>query len=395
MPLLDLWLSSRQELERKHVRQIIAIAGDGQLIDDSQASSEFREFLSHVISDLLREYADQCLQDKFDDQGFALQDIINEVGKRLGFEVWYGRYRGKKGEIGYDGVWSFPSYDERRVEHYFVIEIKTTDAYRINQNRISGYRESLLKQGRIPDNVNSSVLIVVGREDTGDLEAQIRGSQHSMSTRIISIDALMQLMKLREEVENPHLIRQIWNVLVPRDFTKLDGIVELLFSTAEDVKQDEPETIQPHPETDITKTTASFRDACIERLEVCLQHSLVQRSRVTYSSPDSKLALVCLISKVYPQAGIDWFWFGVRPHQLDYLDQAEESYIAFGCGSENLLLLVRPLEFREWTKGLNFTEDEDRFHWHVRIVNETGRLFLPQKEGAQRIEVTNYLLPAS
>jgi len=43
MALVDLWMSSQDQLRQKHVQQIIAFAGDGKLLDGSEASSEFRD----------------------------------------------------------------------------------------------------------------------------------------------------------------------------------------------------------------------------------------------------------------------------------------------------------------------------------------------------------------
>src|SRR5213593_3098411 len=105
MALLELWKSSPTELEGKHVQQVIGISGDGKLRDGSSASSEFRQLLGYVPSSILSRYASQCLEDRFDGSGFALQDIINEVGRRLGFSVEAGRYRGVQGEVGFDGLW--------------------------------------------------------------------------------------------------------------------------------------------------------------------------------------------------------------------------------------------------------------------------------------------------
>ena len=42
MALVDLWMSSQDQLRQKHVQQIIAFAGDGRLLDGSEASNEFR-----------------------------------------------------------------------------------------------------------------------------------------------------------------------------------------------------------------------------------------------------------------------------------------------------------------------------------------------------------------
>ena len=123
MSILDLWEQSKDQVTDKHVQQVIAFSGDGQLRDGNITCDEFRSFLSAIPSELLQKYADQCLNDTFTSSGLALQDIINQVGMRLGFEVTYGRYRGSSGHVGYDGLWKFPD------GHHIVLEVKTTDAY--------------------------------------------------------------------------------------------------------------------------------------------------------------------------------------------------------------------------------------------------------------------------
>lgn len=99
MSLLDLWKSSRQQLEDKHVQQIIAFAGKGELKDGVSGSVEFREFLTNVPADLLGRYASDCLETSFPNSGVALQDVVNQVGRRLGFKVTDGRYRGTTNTI--------------------------------------------------------------------------------------------------------------------------------------------------------------------------------------------------------------------------------------------------------------------------------------------------------
>lgn len=83
MSLTDIWLSSREQLADKMVKQIISFAGAGQLRDGSEASEEFRNYLSRVPSAFLARYADECLRESFDDSGFALQDIINSCVRWL------------------------------------------------------------------------------------------------------------------------------------------------------------------------------------------------------------------------------------------------------------------------------------------------------------------------
>jgi hypothetical protein len=118
-----MWMTDPDQLRGKHVQQIISFAGAGKLIDGSQASEEFRELLRLVPPETLQSFAEGCLQDSFPDSGLALQDIINEIGLRLDFEVEKGRYRGIKGRVGFDGVWR--SEDGRGL----IVEVKTTDTY--------------------------------------------------------------------------------------------------------------------------------------------------------------------------------------------------------------------------------------------------------------------------
>src|SRR5205807_9641171 len=90
----------------------------------------------------------------------------------------------------------------------------------------------------------SSILIAVGRQETGDLEAQIRGSRHAWDVRLISLDALLRLAEVKEELSDWDTSNKINQLLRPVEYTRLDGIVELLFATKKDL---ETPTVIPPP----------------------------------------------------------------------------------------------------------------------------------------------------
>src|SRR3977135_2544907 len=138
MSLVELWSISRAQLEGKQVRQIIAFAGLGQLTDGGAGALDFREFFGLVPTKHLLRYADECLNESFPGSGFALQDVVNQIGRRLGYTVTDGRYRGTTNQVGFDGLWKFPD------DHTVVIEVKTTDAYRIDLGKIATYRRELI-----------------------------------------------------------------------------------------------------------------------------------------------------------------------------------------------------------------------------------------------------------
>src|SRR5207249_1917345 len=91
----------------------------------------------------------------------------------------------------------------------------------------------------------------------GDLEAQIRGSRYGWNIRLISIDALVRLLRLKETVADPAILQKISGILVPREFTRVDGIIDLVFATAEDVRQ-EADADDVEPDTDARMPTAGI-----------------------------------------------------------------------------------------------------------------------------------------
>jgi hypothetical protein len=394
MTVLSLWKTSPQLLAQKSVKQIIAIAGNGKLLDNGETSNEFRTLIAEIPSALLSRYTADCLTDGFPESGFALQDLINEVGRRLGFAVTNGRYRGKTGEVGNDGLWVLPN------RHKLIVEVKTTDAYRIDLETINGYRRNLIHCG-LATEVNSSVLIVVGRTDTGDLEAQIRGSRNAWDMRLISIDALVRLMTLKESVEDPDALRRIYEILIPREFTKLDEIVDFVFSTAEDAKEAEeipsPEqSTRPSPSdqagSDAKFTPVAFNQLVAERVATSLGVPLLKRTRALFSSVDDTTRALCVASREYSDGTHRGYWFAFRPHQKQQLEEADSGYAAFGCGSANRIVLLPITVFAEWLDGMNQTVKGDRSYWHVQMNESDGHLGLLRKKGQPRVDLAPYTL---
>lgn len=381
MALLDLWLSDRSQLTTKHVQQVIAFAGDGSLRDGADASAEFRDYLRHIPSDLLARYADECLQGAFPNSGLALQDVVNEIGRRLDFLVTHGRYRGTSNQPGHDGIWA----DSDR--HNIIVEVKTTDAYRIDLNTIAGYRQTLAKIGDIQLDA-SSMLVVVGRQDTGDLEAQIRGSRHAWDMRVISVDALLRMLKLKEEVEDPSLIKRIHDILVPHEFTRLDPIIEIAFAAVADVRFEAEVEDEDEDPKDKKFVPVSFHAECIARIEQHIQRTLVKKTRAAFSTADGETRVLCAISRYHPRE--KRYWFAFHPHQETYLADATNSYVAYGCGDANTMFLIPFSDFRPWLQFFNKTEKPDRFYWHIKIKPSGKSFCMSGRSGTKDFDITKY-----
>jgi hypothetical protein len=139
MPLLALWTSNPATVAELNIDQVVATAGDGSLKDGSACSDELRQYLSQIPSRKLARYIEQCLTSTFAKGGMVLQDLVNELGRRLDYEVTNGRYQGVSNAIGYDGIWHSPEGSS------IVVEVKTTDTFRVSLETIVGYKEKLVE----------------------------------------------------------------------------------------------------------------------------------------------------------------------------------------------------------------------------------------------------------
>jgi len=312
MPLLSFWESSPDAVLSMTIEQIVTSAGDGHLKDKSDCCNELRTFFAQVETAKLTEYAAHCLAKSFEKSGFVLQDLVNELGRRLGFEVTHGRYQGTVNAIGNDGLWRLPG------KHDILVEVKTTDAYRIPLNTISAYRDKLLHAGDI--STANSMLIIVGRYDTGELEAQVRGSRHAWDMRLISVDALLRLVDLKEQTESNETADKIRGLLVPVEYTRLDSLIDVLFTTAKEVV----ETVDEAPDfpRDIQQLTGSpsnskaavdsRRDQILALFSKAHQIKLIRKSRALYWNDSHSFRVACAVSRFYPSSNVP-YWYAFFP----------------------------------------------------------------------------------
>lgn len=398
--LATIWHDQPQFFTEKSCAQVVGMAGKGKLRDGSEASAQFREFLSEVPSSVLRRYVDDCLSEKSENAPYALQDIVNEIGSRLGFDVTFGRYRGVRSEIGFDGVW------KSRDGHSLLLEVKTTDAYRINLDTIAHYRDSLIETDELSPS-HSSILVSVGRQDTGDMEAQIRGSKHAWDIRLVSVDALVRLMSLKEQVSDWDTSSQINLLLRPVEYTRVDGIVDLLFLTAKDIDDPEVENQQLHNGDDVSQGPSSgtsdfdherARNVALSLAEKRLGHTFKKKGRVFWSSRDGRVNLIILSSRAYgTNADQRHFWYGFKPGQKRFIEEADESYVMFACGHELSPVLFDCASFLSILENLkttppNPTGRDPLIHWHVTIYNNGLHAEVSTPLLGRRTDVTSFLV---
>lgn len=381
--LKTIWNSNREFFKGKSIQQILSMCGDGELRENNATSSELRQFLTLVPSPILISFAGNCLDKSFNNGGLVLQDIVNEIGTRLGFSVEPGRYRGTPGAVGFDGIWLAKN------DHQMLIEVKTTDTYRINLDVIANYRRQLIDSSKLLANA-SSILVIVGRQDTGDLEAQIRGSRHAWDTRLISIDALSRLIAIKESLETASVTAKIVEVLRPREYTRVDPIIDLIFDTSREIEGDpinhKGETSISNPNSaDLVVDVVQLRVSAADIAARQFQCTLIQQSRSIFGTSDGAIFVACLASKRYARGGGNWYWFTVRKSHLEYLREAKKSYFCFACGSADRIVLIPSEILVELLKNMRSKEND---RWQVEIDWEKSKVILNQP----RQDLTQYIL---
>ncbi|UYV16199.1 hypothetical protein [Porphyrobacter sp. ULC335] len=384
MSLLSLWHSKPETFNAYAIRQIVAIAGDGKLRDSSLCSSELRDFLKEVDSDALAKFTDECLVDTFENSGLVLQDVVNEMGRRLEFLVENGLYRGKPGSVGFDGIWQGDGAD-------LVVEVKTTDLYNVKLETVADYRKKLIAQGTVsPD---SAVLFVVGRQDTGSLEAQIRGSRHAWTMRVIGADSLLRLLKLKEKSSSDQIVKRIQALLQPVEYTRLDGFVDLMFDATVDVESAEADELEegdagsvitsegPKIQNPTSKgLLEAKRSEAIKALGDKLGCKLVRERRASYSSPNDTVRAVAVISKRYENKA-EPYWYAYHPTQDQFLAEANSGYFVLGCVDLDRAYAIPLEKMRQYTLSLYQTTLEHRQYWHVKGRPIDGKYHLVLKGG--------------
>lgn len=375
MALMNLWRSSPETIKAYAIRQIVAVAGDGRLRDASECSQDLRAYLHETPSDRIAAYVSECLQESFEDSGFVLQDVINEIGRRLEFQVEDGRYRGKQGLVGFDGIWRAGE------DLAIIVEVKTTDTYNARLDDVAAYREALIQQGRVPE--QASTLFVVGRKDTGALEAQIRGSRYAWDMRVVGADSLVKLVHIKEKSSEDSTVRQIRELLRPFEYTRIDRIVDVVFDTASDVEKasEEPqaseasEYVSESPGTTAhTRTSPTALDAMRDRIVSAMQAKLgvplVRRRRALFETSDNQVRASISISKRYDR-DYQPYWYAFHPKWRSFLDAAPKGLVVLGCMDRREAFAI-PLEtFADMLQKLNQTKKDDgTAYWHVVITTQ-------------------------
>ncbi len=383
MQLNELFEKSKETIKSMEIERLVAIAGGPKrLKDNTETQRDIRDFFLKIEPEKLEEYSNDCINASFENSGFVLQDIVNEIGRRLNFRVENGLYRGNIKQVGFDGVWHLPNYD-------YVIEVKTTSTFSIGLETIDKYRQELIKQEKISS--NSSTLFVVGRKDTLSLEQQIRGSKFSDSMRIIGLESLIKLMKIFTNSFSQDVEYKIQEILKPEEYTRVDNIVDIVFSTSLDKSLSDDINTENNNEEDKDgiKKTSNRELIKLKRLEIAEAFSktkkanLLLRKTALFSNFDNSIKAAISISKRYEES--NEYWFSYYEPMRQFLS-VNESFMIFGLLDKNYAFVIPKKKMEELKTYLNTTPERDnkKQYWHIIFQEIKGEtyIWLPKKKSS-------------
>ena len=216
-------------------------------LDDSPgedtARERFRRHLNKYLLDVgqTRDYVEECLRNTGEQYNRALQDLVNYIGRFLGFEVTFGRYHGVQGQIGFDGHWKSP------VGFHIVVEVKTTEIFSVKTAILMDYVNQLISERVIPSWDKALGLYVIGRPDPEirQLEHAIVAEKRADQLRIVSVDSLLSLAEMMNEYDIRH--DDILAIIRPSGPT-IDPVVDLMIRLVAGQPQELPPKGPPAPE---------------------------------------------------------------------------------------------------------------------------------------------------
>jgi hypothetical protein len=200
---------------------------------------------------------------------------------------------------------------------------------------------------------------------------------------------------LKENSDDPETGRKIRSVLTPMEYTRLDRLVDVMFTTATDIAPSIVETevndpgIKPSKGSDADpndKTTASLssgsggweftdpellqrkRDEIVEAMSRRLRVPLIKKSRALFWTADHSRRVACTISKRYTKRSSYPYWYAFHPQWDDFLEEGHDSYLILGCMDLSTAFAIPYKVIREILSGLNTTETERGEYWHIHLV---------------------------
>ena len=176
------------------------------------------------------------------------------------------------------------------------------------------------------------------------------------------------------------------------EFTRLDSLVDVMFTTAADVEagivEAAMEGIRPDAgqvplslprasgwEFTETSILDSKRSEIIEALSQKIGAKLIKKSRALFWDASHEQRVACSISKRYSKGAA--YWYAYHPKWDEFLLEARNAFFVLGCVDLPYAFAIPLNVMRQTLHTLNTTTtDKGKTYWHVHLVEAAGAIGL-------------------
>jgi hypothetical protein len=195
---------------------------------------------------------------------------------------------------------------------------------------------------------------------------------------------------LLKETPDSASIEKIHELLIPCEYTRLDRIINIAFTVAEDassVLEDEASDAveQEHDATKSRQQTSGdiigeIRTSIVEALGLSYP-PLVKKSRALFWSADKAVRAAITISKTYPDGH---YWYAYHPDWDNFLGQGAAGLFVLGCVGRSEAFAIPYEWMHSKLEALNVSENKitKRKHYQISVYpTSNGQLRLRLNTG--------------
>ena len=195
-------------------------------------------------------------------------------------------------------------------------------------------------------------------------------------------------------------------MLRPFEYTRLDSLVDVMFSAARDLEPALSDAGEQQPDMEEASTTPSGwdltdgkllqkkRDLIISTLSRRLGAPLVKKSRAQYWSADHDRRVVCTISKRYERSSgprYARYWYAYHPQWDAFLSEVSDAHLVLGCMDLPTAFAIPRSVIFGLLGALNVTETERGKYWHLHLSEPTeGRIELVLPREPENLDLSRY-----
>lgn len=333
-------------------------AGDAlNLRDGGIQQADLRELLSDARMCEIDEFLTQTLETSGVNSALIMQDIVNELGARLGFEVIRGVYRGSRDIVGYDGLWR---YNGRSL----IVEVKKTDVYGVDLEKLINYGRDVNEarggnKAYTPE--RTPVLLVLGKERAEGIESQIRGSRYSEEIRILHVRKLAELAQLKARTTAPGVSKLLKRIFFPMNSINLDGLADLFGDFAASFQWhyanygESRDNEESKRELDIINSFDSNNGAKVSKFVARPYYSTTNGNRYAF--------FYCQTSSLEENTNE----YRISFHDLSFLNRAEHSFALFMDPHDKQVAIIDGAVVKQSLGEVNKEKDKGLSFWVFKI----------------------------